>query len=132
MPAGNESASIHARLQEWAHWRTLGGSGDGYPTKSVLHPSWMPPTPGTTPTPKVSTGGNARRQRDVDCAVGLLSRRMSDTVVVHYCMRLPVPEQALRLGCAESTVHARIRTAQRLVMQHLQQLQALKPLRRNA
>ena len=53
---------METRLREWGAWLTRGGSGDGYATKSVLHPSWMPPSPGQLPTMKVSHD-NSRRER---------------------------------------------------------------------
>ena len=47
MPARDER--IEARLQRWARWVTV-GDGSGFPTMSVLHREWTPPSPGTTPT----------------------------------------------------------------------------------
>lgn len=105
---------IEERLVDWAQWVTVGGRGCGYPAMSVLHQSWLPPTPGTTPNMKVATG-NERRNRETHRAIGMLSVRLANTVVVHYCQRLPMDDQALRLQCSVSTVHARIEQAHRLI-----------------
>ena len=36
---------LERRLVEWGQWATSGQRGSGYPTKSVLHESWLPPDP---------------------------------------------------------------------------------------
>lgn len=95
---------IEQMLVEWAQWLKV-GDGSGYSTISVLHVDWMPPSPGITPTLKTSHPSRVRRLHRL---IGLLSRREADTLVVHYCMRLAVEDQAVRLECAVSTVHARI------------------------
>jgi DNA-directed RNA polymerase specialized sigma24 family protein len=100
---------IEARLMRWAEQLTV-GDGSGYPVTSVLHPSWQPPSPGITPTLKVRAHSDVRQTHR---AVMKLSQGLADTLVVHYCMRLPVAEQAARLRCAPGTVHTRIDTAHR-------------------
>lgn len=100
------------RLREWAAWLTSGGSGDGYASMSVIHPDWMPPSPGTTPTLKLGKA-SAQRERALHEAVQQLSRRLQATLLVHYCKRLDVAEQAAMLECAEATVHQRVREAKR-------------------
>lgn len=97
-------AAIEARLQRWAQWLNV-GDGSGFPVLSVLHPEWQPPSPGITPTMKV---GSASDVRATHRAIARLSLRLANTLVVHYCMKLPLPEQARRLDCAESTVLARV------------------------
>lgn len=97
-------ARIEHRLQRWAQWITI-GDGSGYAARSVLHPEWSPPTKGSTPTLKV---GAASDVRETHRAVGRLSMRQANTVVVHYVLRLPIGEQAVRLECAAATVFARI------------------------
>lgn len=106
------------RLREWAAWLTSGGSGAGYAAMSVIHPDWMPPSPGTTPSMKVA-GTNAQRERALHAAVLLLSRRLQATLLVHYCKRLSVADQAAMLECAEPTVHTRVREAKRLLAEML-------------
>lgn len=104
---------IEHRLQEWAAWVTVKG-GNGYPVTNVLHQSWMPPAPGTTPTLKAMAGKHGR-VRETHRAIGLLSVRLANTVVVHYCFGLRGQAAAQRLQCAESTVRHRIREAHRRI-----------------
>lgn len=110
----DEADVMETRLREWAAWLTSGGSGDGFSAMSVIHPDWMPPSPGTTPTMKVSSG-NTQRERALHAAVLQLSRRLQSTLLVHYCKRLSVADQAEMLECAEATVHLRVREAKRLL-----------------
>lgn len=100
---------IHARLLAWAQYVTV-GDGSGYPAMSVLHPEWQPPAPGTTPTMKVSAPSMAAQTHR---AIGMLSLRLANTLVVHYVLKLPLAEQAERLECAEPTVYARVEAAHR-------------------
>jgi DNA-directed RNA polymerase specialized sigma24 family protein len=103
---------VEERLQRWAQKVTV-GDGSGFPVMSVLHEDWMPPSPGITPSMKVSSGRNDAMS--THRAIGLLSKRLQDTIAVHYAMRLPMFEQAQRLGCAIDTVHGRIEAAHRLL-----------------
>ena len=96
-------------LVEWAQWLKV-GDGSGFSTMSVLHVDWMPPSPGITPTLKTSHPSRVRRLHRLIC---LLSRREADTLVVHYCMRLSIEDQASRLECAVSTVHGRVESIQK-------------------
>lgn len=100
---------IEAALHSWAEAVTV-GCGDGYAAVNVLHESWSPPPPGRTPAMKVALPTDVRRTH---WAIGMLSQRLRNTVVVHYCLRLSVAEQALRLECGERTVHARVEEAHR-------------------
>ena len=100
---------IETRLIIWAQWLTT-GDGSGYPTMSVLHPEWSPPSPGVLPTLMVAAPSTARQTHR---AVRALSMRLANTLFVHYCMKLPISEQAVRLECAERTVHGRIEEAHR-------------------
>lgn len=111
---------IHLRLLEWAQWRKA-GDGSGYPTMSVLHEDWSPPSPGLTPTMKVAAPSSARQTH---LAVQTLSARLRNTLAVHYLANLPIAEQAMRLECAEATVYARIDEVHR-------QLRALLMARQN-
>lgn len=109
MPARDDA--IEARLQRWAQWVTA-GDGSGYPAVNVLDRSWMPPSPGTTPTLKVAASSDVRQTHR---ALERLSVRLRNTVVVHYCHKVPLAEQARRLECAESTVVARVALVHRLL-----------------
>lgn len=101
--------AIEQRLQRWAQWVTV-GDGSGYPTMSVLHEDWSPPGGGITPTLKVGAGGD---ERETHRAIGLLSVRLANTLVVVYCFTLTLREQAERLDCDESTVTKRVDVAHR-------------------
>lgn len=98
---------VEQRLQRWAQAVTV-GDGSGYPVMSVLHEDWMPPSPGVTPSMKVSSASDARSTHR---AIERLSQRLKNTLVVHYLLALPLPDQAARLGCAVDTVHGRIEAA---------------------
>lgn len=104
---------IERRLQEWAHW-IGGGTSVGYPVTNVLHQSWLPPSPGQLPT--MQTGGrSSSRERALHAAILVLSVRLQNTLAVVYVYRLTAAEQAMRLGCAVSTVRARVQEAKRLL-----------------
>lgn len=102
-------ARMEARLQRWAQGVTV-GDGSGYPAMCVIHPQWQPPSPGTAPTLKVAHHSDVR---ETHRAIGALSMRLANTLVVHYCLRLPMDEQAQRLGCEVRTVHGRVEEAHR-------------------
>lgn len=97
-------ARIEARLERWAQWVTV-GDGSGYPTTNTLHKNWSPPGGGVRSDMKVARPGDARETHE---AIRQLSVRLANTLVVHYCMRLPLAEQAARLDCAVSTVESRV------------------------
>lgn len=101
---------VEQRLQRWAQAVTV-GDGSGYPVMSVLHEDWMPPSPGVTPSMKVSLGCNDARS--THRAIAWLSLKQRNTVVMHYRMKLPIAEHAERLGCPVDTVHGRIEAAHR-------------------
>lgn len=102
----SDADPMEARLREWAGWLTAGGCGDGYAAVNVLHQDWSPPAPGARPSLKV--GRSDRRERAVHAAVVQLSATLQATLVVHYCKRLAVVDQARLLQCAESTVYKRV------------------------
>lgn len=104
-------AEMHLLLVQWAQMVTV-GDGSGYPTMSVLHESWQPPSPGQSPTLKVAAPSAARRTHRV---IGGWSMRLRNTVILHYCTNMPVAEQALRLDCDERTVYTRIEQAHGLL-----------------
>lgn len=106
---------IEMRLVRWAEYVTV-GDGSGYPSKSVLHKSWMPPTQGTSSTLKVSAPTDARQTHR---AIGFLSLRLANTVVMHYVLKPPIDEQAERLGCKIPTVYTRVEQAHRQLQQLL-------------
>ena len=103
--------AMHQRLQEWSAWVTV-GDGSGFPTMSVLHKNWSPPTPGASPSMKVSAPSSARQTHRI---VASWSVRHRNTVVLYYCTQLPVEQQAQRLECAPGTVYERITVAHRML-----------------
>ena len=107
---------IQNRLQAWAAWLTGGSSGAGYPTKSVLHESWLPPTPGQTPSMRTDGGGSTRQERELHAIIAsTLSVRLQNTLVVVYVMRAKPDEQVMRLDCQQSTVRARVSEAKTII-----------------
>lgn len=106
---------MHARLLAWAVWLTGGASGAGYPTKSVLHESWLPPQQGQLPTMRSGGGTSTAMERALDRDIRSLSVRLQNTLVVVYLMRAQVDEQVRVLECQPSTVRARLREAGRLL-----------------
>lgn len=101
-------AVIEARLQRWAESVTV-GNGSGFPVTNVLHHSWSPPSPGVTPTMKVSTVHSDARA--TGAAVNRLKPKLQAVVKRHYLNRWPLAAIAAGLGCAESTVVARLDAA---------------------
>lgn len=103
--------AIDDALRRWAAAVAGEGDGSGYPTMSVLHQDWSPPAPGQTPTMKtVRCGGDVER---VHAAIGQLGIRERNTVVVHYCRRLSLEEQAKVLECQAVTVKKRLEAIHR-------------------
>lgn len=99
---------MHQRLLEWAQAVTV-GDGSGYPTMSVLHEDWTPPSPGITPSMKTSPHSTARQTHRI---IGQFSQRLQATLTLHYCFPgLSLDEQAERLGCGVSALHKRIELA---------------------
>lgn len=102
---------METRLQAWAAWMTGGKCDAGYPCTNVLHPSWMPPAPGQTPTLKSVPQGAGRMERELHQAIQTLSIRLQNTLVVVYLMRAGTAERVTLLDCQESTVRARVAEA---------------------
>lgn len=101
---------VEARLQRWAQAVTV-GDGSGYPSMSVIHPNWSPPTKGSRPVMKTMPGG-----ADVQAthrAIGRLSIKQRDAICLHYAYRLSSALHAERTGCAERTVRDRLDAARR-------------------
>jgi DNA-directed RNA polymerase specialized sigma24 family protein len=101
---------VDARLLRWAEW-LASGDGSGYARVNVLSAEWMPPTPGMTPVLKVRRGGSEAAQTHQ--AVGRLSLRLRNAVVLHYVLRAGTAEHAARAGCAHGTVAGRLTAARR-------------------
>jgi hypothetical protein len=109
---------MQTRLQAWAAWLTGGSNGAGYPTKSVLHESWLPPTAGQTPN--IAVGGcSTRQERELHAIIKGLSVRLQNTLVVVYVLRASTKEQTERLKCQPSTVRARLAEAKTIIARAL-------------
>lgn len=104
-------AWVDEALQRWAAVVVGGADGSGFPTMSVLHEDWSPPSPGQTPTMKVASG--SKDVARTHAAIALLTVRARNTVVVHYCKRMSLEEQGEELGCQAETVTKRIDTIHR-------------------
>lgn len=88
----------------WADWLNV-GDGSGYPTVSVLHESWSPPSPGQTATIKASSATDARQTH---LALLRLTIKLQRVAFVHYIKRGCIEHQAAELGCQPNTVHQRV------------------------
>jgi DNA-directed RNA polymerase specialized sigma24 family protein len=116
---------LHQRLLAWAAWLTGGGGGCGYPTKSVLHSSWLPPAPGSIPAMRTSSARSSAPERELHAIIRqTLSVRLQNTLAVVYLMRASASEQAVLLECQPSTVRARLGEAKRLIALALQSADA--------
>lgn len=114
---------IEARLIRWAQACTV-GDGAGYPAMSTLHPNWGRPPTGMRPAPKTASIGSDVMETHE--AIGSLSRRERNAVVVHYVMRGAVADQCERLQCAQSTLYARIDSAHRGIADWLDRNHAMR------
>lgn len=110
-------AAIEARLLRWAEAVTI-GDASGYASVCTLHESWSPPQAGQRPTLKV---GVASDVRETHRAIGQLSLRLRNAVVVHYCYGGTIAEQATRMECEPNTVHARVERAHQVLLGILQE-----------
>lgn len=103
---------MERHLLAWGVWVQGGKRGDGYPTKSVLHQSWLPPTPGMVPTMRVSATSD-RAERALHAAIQQMSVRMQNTLVVVYVMRAGPVEREELLQCNAVTIRSRLGEAKR-------------------
>lgn len=106
---------MEQRLLAWAAWVKGGHTSAGYPTKNVLHQSWMPPAPGMAPSMRMAPAHNNQRERALQRDIQALSVRLQNTLVVVYLDRAGVHEQVARLDCQPPTVRARVGEAKRLL-----------------
>lgn len=110
-------AAIEARLLRWAEAVTI-GDASGYASVCTLHESWSPPQAGQRPTLKV---GVASDVRETHRAIGQLSLRLRNAVVVHYVIKGPVSRQAELMECAPDTVRDRVARAHQALLGILQE-----------
>lgn len=107
--------AMERRLREWGSWLAAGCSTTGgYPTKSVLHPEWSPPSSGSRPAMKVATVRD-NRERAVHAVVCAMSHRLQQTLIVQYVINVSLEERLTRLGCGKATLYARVTAAKRTI-----------------
>ncbi len=104
--------ALESRLLAWGAWLGSGGRGEGFPRTNILHKNWLPPAAGSRPGVVVAGSANTQ-EREVQAAVGQLSVRLANALVLHYVYRMPVPEAALRQECALATAYARVEEGRR-------------------
>lgn len=114
-------AAIEDRLQRWALAVTV-GDGSGYPVKSVLHPSWSPPSPGMTPALKVGTTSDATETHAAICC--LQSENLMRALIAHYIKRGTIEAQAQWAQCRPDTLLDRVARAHREIARGLDALRS--------
>ena len=112
--------AIERRLHDWAAWFNSGGCvvDGGWPVKNILHPSWLPPGGGSS-TPVAAVARSDLLERATHKAIGTLSDKLIATVVVHYCRRMTLEQQAQALGCRPAAVGVRVERAHEQLAQVL-------------
>ena len=110
-------AAIEARLLRWAEAVTI-GDASGYASVCTLHESWSPTVAGQRPTLKV---GVASDVGETHRAIGRLSLRLRNAIVVHYCIKGPLARQAELMECAPDTVRQRVARAHHALLGILQE-----------
>ena len=110
-------AAIEARLLRWAEAVTI-GDASGYASVCTLHESWSPPVAGQRPTLKVGVASDVGQTHR---AIGRLSLRLRNAVVVRYCYGGTIAEQAARMECEPNTVHDRVERAHQALLGILQE-----------
>jgi DNA-directed RNA polymerase specialized sigma24 family protein len=110
-------AAIEARLLRWAEAVTI-GDASGYASVCTLHESWSPPVAGQRPTLKVGLASDVGQTHR---AIGRLSLRLRNAVVVRYCYGGTIAEQAARMECEPNTVRDRVARAHQALQGILQE-----------
>ncbi len=103
------SESMHARLCAWGAWFNAGGCNidGGWPVKSVLHPTWQPPTFGARAA-QVAVKRSDVAERELHDRIGRLSDKLRAAVVVVYARPWAPREKAAELGCTVAAMERRI------------------------
>jgi DNA-directed RNA polymerase specialized sigma24 family protein len=100
---------VEQRLQLWARWRSQRGAGQsGFARTNILARWWRPPNnreaEAHIPVDEVEAFATDQAVRELDV-------HLRDTIEQVYLGSGSVGDDAARLGCSVSTVHARISTA---------------------
>lgn len=106
---------VERRLVEWSEWVRSGGASDrgtGYPVKNCLHADWGAPSVAVRGLPKIVPKGLGAATH---AQVAQLSVTLQQTLVLHYLEQRTARLIAQSLGCAASTVDARLWRAHALL-----------------
>lgn len=106
---------IERRLCEWGAWFSAGGAGAGFPTKNILHPSWLPPAPGSMASTASVPTPQCAREREVHEAIGTLSDKLLIVVIGRYGRRMTSAQMALQLRVSSSAIEARLARARQRI-----------------
>ena len=106
--------AIERRLENWARWKMRAGGHLNY-----AGVNWETLGDGRSGYREAVIPIDDCEAADTDAAIQLLPRHLQDTLTEHYTgEHADIPSQAKKLGCAVSTVHARIEDAHRRLSQH--------------
>ena len=108
---------IDDRLLRWAEWKQLGNTA-GYPVKSILHPTWSPPSPGMLPTLRV--GATSDAQQTHQALEKIQSVNLINAICARYLRRGTLEERAELAGCKPDTFAKRIDRAHREIARALE------------
>jgi DNA-directed RNA polymerase specialized sigma24 family protein len=105
---------VEERLQNWARWSLMHGSGVLGFAGVNLEAAGMPREPyAEAPIPVSDIDAS-----EVDEAVGRLPSELKATVVTHYLGKGGIRDKLKLLCCTEGTLHRRIGQAHRLLADH--------------
>jgi DNA-directed RNA polymerase specialized sigma24 family protein len=106
---------VEQRLQNWARWRlTRGGGVLGYASVNLLAAAMPRDRDVDAPVPTSDVDA-----REIDDAVGRLPSELRATVTEAYLGEGGLRHKLQRLCVSESTLHARIGRAHRMLAGHL-------------
>lgn len=106
--------AIERRLENWARWKMRAGGHLNY-----AGVNWETLGEGRSGYREAVIPIDDCEAADTDAAIHQLPKHLQETLGVHYTgEHTDIPSQAQRLGCAVSTVHARIDDAHRRLSQH--------------
>ena len=98
-------------MAAWGAWFNDGGSAEGFPRKSVIHPTWMPPSSGGRLPAMAVAVRSDQRERMVHQAIGRLSDKLIVVMVGKWARRMTSAQMALELCVTSSAVDGRVARA---------------------
>jgi DNA-directed RNA polymerase specialized sigma24 family protein len=106
---------VEQRLQNWARWRLISGGGVlGFASVNLLAAAMPKATDFEAPVPTSDVDAH-----EVDEAVARLPSELKATVIEVYVGEGGLRQKLARLCISESTLHARVGRAHRLLADHL-------------